>query len=472
MITRRNLLRGKLFQAYTPDADVHLLNRISYGATPESLAELRDIGRTTYLDAQLNPNQIDDSDCDERLRTLPLLQMDWRTTANMRDAEWRSAETLRDAFITRAVHSKRQLFERTVEFWADHFNIALEDNGVDLLELHRSGLRRHAFSRFHHLLLATAKSPAMLVYLDNAFSTAQHPNENYARELLELHTLGVDGGYTEQDVVEVARAFTGWTTHNGTADRFYFSAEDHDTGRKRVLGHALPAGRGIEDGLHVLTILASHPSTARFVGRKLCVRFVSDNPPASLLDSTTAVWQQTRGDIRAVLRHILTSDEFAASAGQKLRRPLDFFVGALRATSTTLRSTWRLEEMLAQLGQPPYQWHPPNGYPDVAGAWLSTGGLMARWQVAQTLTHEAYSVEDYELTTTLRDPIGTPRTAGELVDAVAAQVFGAPLTGTPRQRFLSYIGRADTDPIDAPLIGRKLATLYGLMLSSPYFQWR
>lgn len=469
MITRRNLLTGRLFQPQQHDPALHLLNRISYGATAESVAQVRALGAAAYVDRQLQPDQIVDDECDKRLRELPLLIMDWREVANLRDAEWRSAETLRDALLTRATHSKRQLFERVVEFWSDHFNVALEDNGIELLQMQERGIRPNALSRFHHLLLATAKSPAMLVYLDNAFSSAEHPNENYARELLELHTLGVDGGYSEQDVIEVARAFTGWTTHNGTDDGFYFERELHDTGRKQVLGHTLPANRGIEDGLHVLTILANHPSTARFLSRKLCVRFVSDNPPASLLDSTTAVWQQTRGDIRAVLRHILNSPEFAASAGQKLRRPLDFFIGASRATGTEVRGTWWLDEILQQLGQPPYGWHPPNGYPDVAGAWLSTGGLMARWQIAQLLTHDAYSTQDYELTTTLRDPIGTPKTAGELVDAVATQVFGAPLTGSARQHFMNYVGTQGEIGLD--VIGRKVATLYALMLSSPYFQW-
>lgn len=470
MITRRDLFSGKLFQQHRPDSAVHLLNRIGWAATPDTVAQVQEMGATAFIDAQLQPDKIADDDCDARLRELPLLSMNWRETAGLRDAEWRSAETLRDALLTRAIHSNRQLFERVVEFWTDHFNVPLEDNGVQLLQMHNEAIRPNALSRFHHLLLATAKSPAMLVYLDNAFSSAEHPNENYARELLELHTLGVDGGYSEQDVVEVARAFTGWTIHNGTDDGFYFDPHEHDTGRKQVLGHTLPANRGIEDGLHVLTILANHPSTARFLSQKLCVRFVSDQPPTALIDSTTAVWQQTRGDIRAVLHHILTSDDFANSAGQKLRRPLDFFIGALRVTGTTVRDSWWLEEMLQQLGQPPYGWHPPNGYPDVAGAWLSTGGLMARWQIAQTLTHDAYSTGDYSLTTTLRQPIGTPQTGAALVDAVATQVFGAPLTGAARQHFLNYIG--ETGDIGVGVIGRKVATLYALMLSSPYFQWR
>jgi hypothetical protein len=264
---------------------------------------------------------------------------------------------------------------------------------------------------------------------------------------------------------------------NKTRTGFYFAPYNHDTGVKTVLGHTLPADRGIEDGLQVLSILANHPATAAFLSRKLCVRFVSDSPPERLVAAVTAVWQQTGGDIKAVLRTIFLSDDFLQATGQKLRRPLDFFIGALRATGTEIRQQWLLEEMLRELGQPPYGWHPPNGYPDVAGAWVFSGGLLARWNVAMRLTDGAYSDGGewgYGLATAIRERIGRPETVGELVDGVAQQVFGVVLTGSNRAAFVDYVadGGGEETAVSLRLLGQKLGSLYGLMLASPQYQWR
>ncbi len=452
----------------------HLLNRITWGVRPEELAYAEEIGYEAFLDEQLHPETLDDPDAEELLHMLPVLQMDRRALHALDEREWRCHQALVRGMIVRAVHSKRQLLERMVDFWADHLNVAGDDFLPDRVIYDREVLRKHALGKFRNLILASAKSPAMLMYLDNYISEAEHPNENYARELMELHTLGVDGGYTETDVKEVARALTGWTVHDGTPTGFYFDPEMHDDGEKHVLGHTLPAGRGIEDGLHVISLVVNHPSTARFLSRKLCIRFVSDNPPQSLVESTTAVWQQTDGDIRQVLRHIFMSQEFLQSAGQKLRRPLDFFIGALRATGTQISDFWALEQMLTALGQMPYGWLPPDGYPDQAERWMSTGGLLARWNTAAYLTHTAYSHEWDSHPTELYTRIGQPKTVGELVDAVARQIFGAPLTDETRAPFVHFAadGAGAETPVDRHLLARKLASLYQLMLSSPAYQWR
>ncbi len=452
----------------------HLLNRITWGVRPEELARAEAIGYEAYLDEQLHPETIDDAEAEERLRALPVLWMDRRALYGLEDREWRCYQALVRGMVVRAVYSKRQLLERMVDFWADHLNVAGDDFLPDRVIYDREVLRKHALGKFRDLILASAKSPAMLMYLDNYISEAQHPNENYARELLELHTLGVEGGYTETDVKEVARAFTGWTVHDGTPSGFYFDPEMHDDGEKHVLGHTLPAGRGIEDGLHVISLAVNHPSTARFLSRKLCIRFVSDNPPQSLVESTAALWQQTDGDIRQVLRHILTSQEFLQSAGQKLRRPLDFFVGALRATGTQISDFDEMEEMLSALGQVPYGWLPPDGYPDQAERWMSTGGLVARWNVAAHLTHRAYSHAWDNHPTELHTRVGQPQTVGELVDAVARQVFGAPPEAQTRALFVRFAadGAGAETPVTRHLLARKLASLYQLMLSSPSYQWR
>jgi len=463
------------------------LQRISYGPRPDEVARARQIGIEAYLEEQLNPEWIDDAAADGRLQNLPILNMDRHTLHRLTNGEYRTYRALVEGMLTRAVYSQRQLLERMVEFWADHFNISGDAYTQDMMIVYqREAIRANALGSFRDLLVATAKSPAMLYYLDNYINVAGAPNENYAREIMELHTLGVDGGYTEMDVKEVARAFTGWTVHNGTRTGFYFDRSSHDTEPKQVLGHSLPGGRGIEDGLHVLNILTEHPATARFVCTKLCVRFVSDTPPASLVDRLTAVFQQSHGDIKTVLRALFLADEFFSSAGQKFKRPLDFFIGALRATGTEIKDWWRLEQMVYELGQPPYGWSPPNGYPDVAGAWLNTGGLLARWNIAMALTHGAYEDfygDSYSLSANLHERIGQPTTVGDLVDAVAEQIFGAPLAGPARADFVAYVtddagddGTALTDPAETAVtphtLARKLASLYGLMLASPAFQWR
>lgn len=456
---------------------LHLLNRITWGPRPAEMERANAIGYEAFLDEQLDPARLDDAEADQLLQNLPILQMDRITAHSLPSREYRCYKALVRGMIVRAVYSRRQLLERVVEFWSDHFNIPAEDYAPDVVQFQREVIRKHALGNFRDLLLGTARSPAMLYYLNNAENVAEHPNENYARELMELHTLGVDGGYTERDVKEVARAFTGWTVHDGVADGFYFDPEVHDQADKSVLGRPLPGGRGLEDGLHVLGILTSHPATARFISRKLCVYFVSDNPPASLVESMAQVWRESQGNIKTVLRHLFLSAEFQQASGQKFRRPLDFFIGALRATGTTVGDHWVLDELLSDLGQPPYGWQPPNGYPAVAGAWLSTSGLLARWNIAMRLTHGAYSdagENNYQLATDLRHRIGDLADIGTLVDAVATQIFGAPLTGAARAFFINYVG--DGAPPDTPvthrLLGRKLGSLYGLLLASPYYQWR
>lgn len=458
------------------DSDLHFLNRSSYGARPEDLQRLKDIGKEAYLDEQLKPLSLADDEAEARLSYYPLLSMDRKTIYSLPNPQDRSYKALVQAFLLRAIYSKRQLLERMVEFWTDHFNVPFSfDNNVDLVLFQRA-IRQHALGNFRHLLMATAKSPAMLVYLDNAYSTKEHPNENYARELLELHTMGVDGGYSERDVKEVARAFTGWTVHDRSDDGFYFRAEDHDSAKKTLLGKSLAANRGIEDGLQVLGMLANHPSTARFICAKLCQKFVADSPPRSLVESLLKVWQNNHGELKPVLRALFLSAEFDAAAGKKFRRPLDFFVGASRATGTEILDWWQLQESLELLGQPPYAWEPPNGYPETAAAWMNTGGLLARWNLATKLTHEAYSEpsEAWALKVSLHERLAEVKTVGELVKAVSEQVFGAVLAAEALEPFIDFAsdGAGPDEAVTLALKGRKVASLYSLMLSSPLYQWR
>ncbi|MCU0476309.1 MAG: DUF1800 domain-containing protein [Anaerolineae bacterium] len=457
------------------DLGLHLLNRISYGARPEDLDRLNQIGLGAYLEEQLAPDTLDDPEGEAVVRRYPILSFDRRTLHSLR-FDGRVYDSIIEGMVWRAVHSRRQLYERMVEFWTDHFNIPASDLQHDVALMHHTVIRKHAMGKFRDLVLGTAKSPAMLYYLDQTYSSKEHPNENYARELLELHTLGVDGGYSEADVKEAARALTGWTVNDATESGFYFNPEMHDSDAKSVLGHSLPAGRGIEDGLHVIALVVNHPATARFLAHKLCVRFVSDTPPASLVESTAQVWMDNDGEIVPVLRHLFRSAEFMGAGGQKLRRPLDFFIGALRATGTHIRETWRLHDMLNDLAQAPYGWAPPDGYPDTAKAWLSSSGLLARWNVAMMLTHGAYSDREMGgLSNRLDQWVGQAETVGALVDAVALRVFGTTLLPEgERAVFIDYAsdGAGESAPATPRVLAERLGMLFGLMLASPLYQWR
>ncbi len=454
--------------------DLHLLHRVTWGPRPEDVERIRLMGADAYLEEQLHPEDIDDSGMAQRLRAMPILAMNREETYSF-NSGWRSYQALVEGMVAYAVHSRCQLRERMVEFWMDHFNMPGDEYGQDMIPYLREVIRPNALGSFRDLLIGTAQNSAMLLYLDNAQNVAQHPNENYARELLELHTLGVDGGYTERDVKETARAFTGWTVHDNVG--FYFDTETHDRYSKSVLGHPLAEGRGIEDALEVLGLLANHPQTARFLCRKLCVRFVNDSPPESLVDGAAQVWMENGGEIKPVLRHIFRSEAFAASAGQKFRRPLEFFIAALRATGTQFGDFAPLHQMLQELAQVPYGWSPPNGYPDTAGAWMTTGGLLARWNVALGLTQIGESSWDWPynwVKVNFRERIGNPATVGALVDAVSAQVFpDERLPVGMRDRLIHFA--SDGDGAEAPVtplvLARKLAALFGLMLASPAYQW-
>ena len=311
----------------------------------------------------------------------------------------------------------------------------------------------------------------MLFFLNNAENVAEHPNENYARELMELHTIGVGSGYTEADVKNVARAFTGWTVNDDSAPGgFHFDPDSHDSDGKAVLGQSLPAGRGIEDGQDVLSILANHPATAAFVCRKLAVRFVSDAPPQSLLDAMVNVWNQSGGELKPVLKTLFLSPEFNAAVRQKLRRPLDFYVAALRVTGRDIGKIGDAEGMLSNLSQIPYGWHAPNGS-DVAGAWNNTSGLLNRWNTALALE---VSTGKGHTATALVKSLGHVGTAGQLVDAATQRVLMTTLPDNLRDSLIAYItdgGTADS-PVTKDLLKNKVGVLFGLLLASDFFQWR
>jgi uncharacterized protein (DUF1800 family) len=312
------------------------------------------------------------------------------------------ARDLSEGKLLRAVYSERQLDEVLTDFWFNHFNVYL-DKGADrylVTEYERDVIRPHVLGKFEDLLKATAKSPAMLFYLDNWQSvgpnapqgrgkkSARGLNENYGRELLELHTLGVDGGYTQADVTEAARCFTGWTIlQPQRGGEFVFNRRVHDEGEKTVLGVRIPAGGGISDGEKVLEIVAHHPSTARFISRQLAMRFVADEPPASLVDRMAETFRKTDGDLRAVMKTMLESKEFFSQGAYrtKLKSPLEVVASAVRSVNGKVDYAFPLANQVAQLGQPLYRKQEPTGYANSSKEWLNSGGLLGRMNFAQQL---------------------------------------------------------------------------------------
>jgi uncharacterized protein (DUF1800 family) len=449
----------------------HVLNRLAFGARPGDYEKVRQTGVDAWIAQQLRPEKIADPAVGRLLEQLPTYSLSpdklfeafprppqqerierdnalakARTRADTAAVrrqfapEMDPATPLRDLQalrLGRAVVSEHQLEEVLVDFWLNHFSVFAGKNQqmrYYLADYERNVIRAHVFGKFRDLIGAVARSPAMLIYLDNQQSVADtgritlatyggQPdprrrramvgrgavlgapvqqqrrasglNENYARELLELHTLGVDGGYTQHDVTEVARAFTGWSivppdpraartvARGGTAfidGRFMFRSQVHDAEPKTVLGVKLRGGRGIEDGDEVLDIVASHPGTARFIARKLAIRFISDSPPQSIVDRAAGVFTKTGGDLREVVRAIVTSDEFFSSAAYKakVKTPFELVVSTLRAVNAPADPTPRSAQFLAQLGQQVFAHQTPDGWPETGDEWVNTGSILNR----------------------------------------------------------------------------------------------
>jgi uncharacterized protein (DUF1800 family) len=452
------------------DPDFHLLSRASFGPWPGELERLRKMGRSAWIEEQLKPESITDTVCDLRSD-----QFESRHLSAGDAYEFRK-NVIRDELtrftLLRAIYSKRQLFEVMVEFWTDHLNIDQEKNDCAYLKPSddRDVIRQHAMGKFPDLIRASATSPAMLVYLDGKNNKVRNakdaPNENYARELMELHTLGVHGGYTQQDVREAARCLSGWTFDRNRmtldASYGYFRKDWHDDGAKVVLGQNIASGGGAGDIESLVRIVCQHPSTANYIALKLCRRFVSPTPAQRLVDEVAQRFTSTGGDIREMLRCILQSSEFAQSAGLLFKRPLRYLVSLLRATGaeTHAQANGQLVQALQRMGQSPFQHPTPDGYPEDETPWMGT--LLWRWNFALNLAAGKLQPDIAASMTEMEKALGTLK--WNQPEKVATQ-------------WLSYLtGRA---PTTAELGAMKLpqlkdaaarAELLGLVMSSPAFQ--
>ncbi len=391
----------------TTEQRQHALERLTFGPRPEDPAALQKVGLKTWLDDELHPERVPENPVlEQRLAPLRSLSMSIEETYTQ-DAKNVIASELSQGKILRAIYSNHQLAELLDDFWFNHFNVFL-NKGRDrymVATYEREAIRPHVLGRFYDLLLATAQSPAMLFYLDNWQSVApeavtQVPagrqkaqrglNENYGRELLELHTLGVNGGYTQHDVLEVARCFTGWTIANQKkGSGFEYKDKVHDRGEKVVLGHVIKAGGGMDDGLQVLDLLAHHPSTAKFICRKLAQRFVADDPPPSLIERMSQTFLKTDGDLREVMRTMILSREFWSDDAYraKVKTPFEMVASAVRRTDADVSSAAALAKELQKLGEPLYRKIEPTGYSSANSEWVSTSGLLERMNFALALAN-------------------------------------------------------------------------------------
>ncbi len=368
-----------------------LLNRTTQGYTPEVWQEARTRGFQGFLEWQLDYENIDDSDVDAILTQLPSLGMTpYEIYTSYGDSAFYALYEMRLAALIRSYLSRRQLYDRMVEFWTDHLNIYGLKDGMWYFQP-RDQLRTiqaHALGKFPDMLRASATSGAMLYYLDNYLSFAGAVNENYGREVLELHTLSVEGPYNEQDVKEVARCFTGWSINfdlNPNYGLFHFYNNLHDHEPKTVLGHVIDVD-GAQDGIAVLNILAAHPATANFIAKKMTAWLLCEDPPQSVVDSAAQAYIATGGDIKSMIRIILSHESITAADAfnkPKFQRPWRFAMSLLRATNPTITDGLGVIDQLDRMGHGPLYWPAPDGYPDKLSRWGH--GVFDRWSFASRL---------------------------------------------------------------------------------------
>ena len=463
-----------------PDPLHTLLSRCCYGIRQADWDRALAIDYTGWLTEQVNAAASMDAEVDTAVSVMwrrvgmsaAQLQADAISNSNSQLA----AGDLRAASLYRQLFGKRQLFETLVEFWGDHFNIATTASPESYYKCvdDREVIRGHALGNFRDMLHASARSLAMLYYLDNVSNRSTGPNENYARELMELHTLGVAGGYTETDVAEVARCFTGWTvTGVGSgAPVFSFVASRHDNGSKQVLGTTIPGGGGISDGNIVLDLLASHPSTALHIATRLCRRFIGDAPQQTVIDAVAATFTATGGQIPATLMTLFGSPEFISSYDRKVRRPIDYVLACLRTTDALLSGNYLASVVtrLNTLGQLPFRWPTPDGYPDSMDGWINSGAMLNRWNWAVAVAEGKVAGVAINL------PVlaSNANTALTLVDQLASRLLHRPLGLADRDSLVGFVANGG-DPnavISAANLPARSRELVGLLLSSTYFNYR
>lgn len=510
------------------------LSRLTFGARPGDAEDFNALGATdderlsNFVAQQLNPDSIDDSDFENRYagagfetlhKTHEQLYAD-HIANNPYDSnddiywDWYSkpAYELADATLLRAVYSKKQLVELLADFWHNHFNVYFwQDDGVPLLvSYNRDVLRKHMLGNFRQMLEAVAKHPSMLYYLNQNNSNDAGPNENFARELFELHTLGAENylgvrdpnsvekdangiavGYVDNDVYEAARCLTGWRVDDDLGDwedgvektgNFLYYKPWHDRFNKLILGQYIPADQeDLKDGHDVLDLLASHPGTARFICRKLCRRFISDAPPESIVQAAADTFLQHKDapdQLRRVMETILLSAEFKAGWGGKVKRPLEAVVSMMRAlNSEFIRPPGGINWMLGLMGQALFERRPPDGYPDTREAWMNSMSLLYRWNFAVGLTENWMDEDDtgYKIfSDVFAQTPAEMRTASSLADYWIQRILNRSLPESGRNAVVAVMAQeyAPDETLSEDHARYALPAMIETILMSPEFQWR
>ncbi|MEM1181697.1 MAG: DUF1800 domain-containing protein [Acidobacteriota bacterium] len=507
----------------TPPLGVLVFNRLAYGLRPGDLAAFDALGPdddtrlATWIDQQVNPDILDDSELISYISGANFATINksraqlWTDHVVDNTERTRPREEIERLTFLRAQFSRRQLQAVMVDFWHNHFNVDAGDFWAAPMWVHydRDVIRQNAFGNFRDLLEAVAKSTAMLYYLDNYTSSNAGPNENFCRELFELHALGAENylgirqqntvptdddgkpiGYVDADVFEATRAFTGWTVANsssiGNTGEFFYRDEWHDRFQKNVLGVFMPADQPpLADGDQVLDILAEHPGTARYVCRKLCRRLTVDDPPQSLVDTAVAAWNThlTAPDqLGQVVRAIALSPEFRLGWGEKAKRPFEVAAAALRATGSTMSFAFDDGESNSFInryndcGQELFRWPAPNGYPDVRGAWQSNSPRALMWRMVQWLIDHDDSNGDHWADVVGQTPGGV-RSANAIVDFWVQRILGRALPADTRQELVDFMGQGFNPDMDLPVdsdndTADRVRSLVGLIMMTPQFLWK
>lgn len=411
-----------------------LVNRVTFGATPEEMSRARAMGFMRYLDWQLEPEKIEDGAVQDYVgKTYPYLAQGVNDLYNQNAGL--VLRQLAEGTFVRAAFSRRQLYERMVEFWTDHFSIYMPKVGYLKVIDDREVVRKYALGRFPEMLWASAHSAAMLQYLDQPQSRGRNPNQNYAREIMELHTLGVDGGYTQDDVADLSRILTGWTIRN--RGDFFFDSTGHDFSAKTFLGRAYPAqptsvgAAAVAEGEEAVRVLASHPNTARYIAFKMTRFLLQYDPPAPLLEAVAATYTRTGGDIRAMIRTILTPQTVAA-ASAKYKRPFQYVVSTMRAMNVQSRTVaYPAGRALALVGQPLFLHDEPDGYADSVQFWA--GSVLPRWNFASYISNGTT-----ELPVDINPFLGT--SAAVVVENINVRMFGGEMPAPLRASLATYLG--------------------------------
>ncbi len=461
-------------------AAVHLLNRLGFGPRPGEARAVLESGLDRWVREQLEPGP--DPELEARLSRFPTLGYPLSQTlaldyGNDPRAFGQVLDELVAAKVIRAVHGRNQLQEVLVDFWFNHFNVNIADGFVRPAtpSYERDAIRPHVLGRFRDLLGATAQHPAMLSYLDNYLNTVARSvggrvvggiNENYGRELMELHTVGVDAGYTQADVVDAARCFTGWGIDSlRVGGNFVFRPGSHDQGAKSVFGLTLPAGGGREDGDRLLDHLARHPATARHVSRRLAERLVADTPPDGVVDRAAQTFLATQGEIVEVVKTIVGSPEFwvEAFAPTKPKTPVEFVLSALRAADAEVASGRGVSAALQAMGMPLYASVPPTGYSNRGNDWVNPSSHLARINFGLDLAAGAVAGVAVDARGAVRKAGGNAEDARNAAAALSADLFGRGLSS-------DTVGAlAGVAPAGSPSVA---ARVLGLTLASPEMQLR